>query len=240
MLNAIRIIIGAYTASFRAPGFIRYQLTLPVPPLSTIYGIVSAAAGSQVTPYDIEWLAYRLDYAGKAFDLETIIEIERDKPWKMPIVKGRNVIKREFLAMPVLTLYLPVEWREVFERPRYPILLGRSQDLGAVESITQVDLEEVDEGEVSGVILPMEIIAQGSNRVNAWLQNLPIAFTDEPRRRLLGMKIFGMVDSHQEPVSIRAPGWLVRETATVGDADYGCNKAVPLYRKEWMQSILVF
>jgi CRISPR-associated Cas5-like protein len=39
MLEGIRVVITAYSASFCAPGMLGYQLTLPVPPLSAIYGI---------------------------------------------------------------------------------------------------------------------------------------------------------------------------------------------------------
>lgn len=227
MISAIRILLTAYTASFRVPGFVAHQLTLPVPPLSTIYGLLSAAAGRWILPNEVEWLGYRCEYEGKAVDLEAIITVERAKPTEAARFVGRNVLQREFLVMPCLTLYLPPEWEAVFRKPRYPLLLGRTQDLAGVESLTPVTLEPVDEGEVSGVLLPFELVANSQNRVGAWLQNLPLAFTAEPYRQLLGIKIFGVVDAKHRPALVRTPGWLVRDVTD--------GAVVPLYRREWIE-----
>jgi len=230
MISAIRVVLIAYTASFRVPGFMGHQLTLPVPPLSTIYGLISAAAGRWILPSDVNWLAYRCEYEGKAVDLEAIVTVERPKPTDAARFAGRNVLQREFLVMPRLTLYLPPEWEEAFRKPRYPLLLGRTQDVAGVESITPVTLEPVDEGEVSGVLLPLEVVMKSQNRVGAWLQNLPLAFTSEPYRQLLGMKIFGVVDARRRPALVLTPGWLVRDTA--GEA------VLPLYSREWVEHAL--
>ncbi|MDK2882756.1 MAG: CRISPR-associated protein Cas5t [Bacillota bacterium] len=230
MISAVRIVLAAYSASFRVPGFLGYQLTIPVPPLSTIYGLISAAAGRWVLPSEVEWLAYRCEYESKAMDLEAIITVARSNPTEAARLVGRNVLRREFLVMPRLTLYLPPAWGGAFRRPRYHLLLGRTQDVAGVESITPVTLEPVDEGEVGGVLLPLELLTHGQNRVDGWLHNLPLAFTSEPYRQLLGMKIFGVVDARRGPSLVRTPGWLVRD-ATGGTA-------VPIYRREWVEEAL--
>lgn len=232
MLDAIRITLTAYTASFRVPSFVGHQLTLPVPPLSTIYGLLSAATGRWVMPEEVAWLAYRCEYEGKTMDLEAIYQFERADeralPSPKPYPKTRTVLNREFLTMPCLTLYLPREWEAAFRRPRYALLLGRTQDVASVESLVPVTLEPVSEGEVTGVLLPLELVMQ--NNVPAWLQNLPIAFTAEPRRRLLGVRILGVVDSKRRPAKVHAPGWLVRDT--------GNGMTVPLYRWGWIADVL--
>lgn len=226
MLEALRITLTAYTASFRVPHFVGHQLTLPVPPLSTIYGLISAAVGRWVLPEEVEWLAYRLEYGGKQMDLEAIWTVERKKPHESARFVTRNVIQREFLAFPALTLYLPPEWEAPFRRPRYPLLLGRTQDVAGVEEIARTVLEPVDEGEVGGVLLPMELIKM-AERGSAWLHNLPVAFTEEPLRHPLRMHIFGVVDAHR-PAHLRGPeGWLVRDAQT--------GAIVPIYRREWVQ-----
>lgn len=234
MISAVRIVLTAYTASFRVSGFVGHQLTLPVPPLSTIYGLISAAAGRWVLPSDVEWLAYRCEYESKAMDLEAIYQFDRGDekaaPMPKPYPKTRTVLQREFLVFPRLTLYLPSEWGPSFRRPRYALLLGRTQDVAGVESITAVTLEPVNEGEVGGVLLPMELLANGQNRVGAWLHNLPLAFTAEPYRQLLGMEIFGVVDARRRPALVRTPGWLVRDAAD--------GATMPLYRREWVEDVL--
>jgi len=228
MLEGIRVVLTAYTASFCAPGLLGHQLTLPVPPLSTLYGLLSAAAGRWVAPDELAWLAYRFEYEGKATDLEAILTVERKDAASVPHFSGRNVLLREFLTMPRLTLYLPKEWEQAFRRPRYSLLLGRMQDVACVESIKPARLQALDEGELSGVLLPWELIQQ--NRVHAWLHNLPITFTDEPHRRPLGKSIFGTLDAHQRPARVKASNWLVQ------DPESGVT--VPIYRQEWITSVL--
>jgi len=226
LLKALRITLTAYTASFRVPHFVGHQLTLPVPPLSTIYGLISAAAGRWVLPEEVEWLAYRFEYGGKGIDLEAIWTVERKKPHESARFVTRNVIQREFLAFPTLTLYLPPEWEAPFHCPRYPLLLGRTQDVAGVEEIARTVLEPVDKGEVGGVLLPMELIKM-AERGSAWLHNLPVAFTDEPLRRPLRLHIFGVVDAHR-PIHLRGlDSWLVRDTQS--------GAVIPVYRREWVQ-----
>jgi len=230
MLEGIRVVITAYSASFCAPGMLGYQLTLPVPPLSAIYGLLSAAAGRWVAPNEVEWLAYRFVYEGKATDLEAIITFERRRPDDTPTFAGRNVIKREFLTNPRLTLYLPSSWEQPFRRPRYSLLLGRTQDVACVESIEPAQLQPVADGMLSGVLLPWEVIQNQQGRVHAWLQSLPIAFSDGAPRRPLGKHIFGVLDAHQRPSQVNAPDWLAH--------DHAQNHTVPIYRWEWIRNVL--
>lgn len=230
MLNAIRVTLSAYTASFRVPSFVGHQRTLTVPPLCTVFGLLSAAAGRWILPNEVEWLAYRCEYESKAMDLEAIYQFDRASeraiPLPKPHPKTRTVLNREFLTMPSLTLYLTPDWEMPFRRPRYALLLGRTQDVAMVESIARVTLKVHSEGEVevSGVLLPVELIMQ--NNAPALLQNLPVAFTNEPHRQPLRMHVFGIVDAHR-PAKIRdAPKWLIRDEET--------NTTAPLYRREWI------
>jgi CRISPR-associated protein Cas5t len=74
------------------------------------------------------------------------------------------------------------------------------------------------------VLLPFELVAKGN--VSAWLQNLPVAFTDEPLRQPIRTGIFAIVDAHR-PGEVRdANGWLVM------DEENGIT--VPIFRKEWV------
>jgi CRISPR-associated protein Cas5t len=227
MLDGIRVVLTAYTASFRVPPFVGHQLTLPVPPLSTVYGLLAAARGEWVSPDDVAWFAYRLEYEGRAFDLEAIVQVERKKPEETPQFSDRNVLSREFLVWPRLTLYLPAEWAEPFRRPRFHLLLGRTQDVAAVESLTPARLEAVGEGLVAGVLLPVELVDTVGGYGTVWLHNLPVALSAEPYRRRLGSHIFGVVDSRGRPVRVQADGWLVRDAET--------GVVVPVWKREWIK-----
>ncbi|MER3398597.1 MAG: type I-B CRISPR-associated protein Cas5 [Chloroflexota bacterium] len=227
MLHGIRVILTAYTASFRVPAFVGHQLTLPVPPLSTVYGLLAAARGEWVTPDDVAWFAYRLEYEDQAFDLEAIIQVERKRPDESPQFSDRNVINRQFLVLPRLTLYLPPEWTGPFQRPRFQLLLGRTQDVATVESLTPVRLESAGEGLVAGVLLPRELVETVGGPGTVWLHNLPIALSAEPYRRRLGSDIFGVVDGRGRPILVRADGWLIRDTET--------GIVLPIWKREWIK-----
>ena len=67
-MDAVRIDLRAYTASFRVPGMMGYQVTSPVPPPATVYGLLAAAMGREVTP-DEAWIAYRFAYEAQAQDV---------------------------------------------------------------------------------------------------------------------------------------------------------------------------
>ncbi len=223
-MDAVRVTLVAYTASFRVPAFVGHQLTLTVPPLSTVFGLISAAAGRWVLPDEVEWLTYYCDYESKATDLEAIYTVERPRPDQSPRFVTRNVVQREFLVYPCLTLYLPPEWEDVLRRPRYTLLLGRTQDVATVRSIARAELRPVGSGKVKGALLPFELLAR--NNVSALMQNLPIAFTDEPQRRPVRMHLFGIVDAHRPAEVQDSDGWLAQDVQE--------GTTLVLYRKEWM------
>ncbi|WP_427366526.1 CRISPR-associated protein Cas5 [Candidatus Caldatribacterium saccharofermentans] len=224
VLEAIRVVITAHTASFRVPHFLGYQLTLTVPPLSTVYGLIAAAAGRRVPPDEVAWLAYRCEYEGKATDVETIFTVERSRPSEVARFVTINIVPREFLFMPTLTLYLPPEWGILFRCPRYSLLLGRTQDVATVAELKQTYLRPLSDGEVSGVLLPFELVAKGN--IPALLQTLPVAFTDDPIRQPIEMRTFGVVDMHC-PGNVRdGDGWLLEDTEN--------GIVVPIFRRAWV------
>jgi CRISPR-associated protein Cas5t len=178
-MKALRIHIEGWVTSFRYPAFISgFQPTLPVPPLSTIYGLISAAKGELVTPDDLS-VGYVFKHQGKAVDLETIYELSD--------LKGKsNVIKREFLVNPEIYLYLDdLEYLEYFKRPFYPLLLGRSTDLVTVIDIKEVNLEKKSDVKLGKTILPF-----GTSGAFGTIQALPTHFSDTIPRKALGTKPF--------------------------------------------------
>lgn len=180
-----------------------------------------------MTPDDVAWFAYRLEYEDQAFDLEAIIQVERKRPDESPQFSDRNVINRQFLVLPRLTLYLPPEWTGPFQRPRFQLLLGRTQDVATVESLTPVRLESAGEGLVAGVLLPRELVETVGGPGTVWLHNLPIALSAEPYRRRLGSDIFGVVDGRGRPILVRADGWLIQDTET--------GIVLPIWKREWIK-----
>ncbi len=158
-MEAIRCDITAYTASFRLPSTMGYQVTAEVPPPSTVLGLLSAACGEDLTPDTVEWIAYRFTSAAHAVDLEKIIAYTEKGPFIDPKLGTINTvpIKREFLCYPKLILYAPPKFEEALKRPRFPICLGRSQDVASIDLLKRTELHKVDEAEVEGVLIPFPV-----------------------------------------------------------------------------------
>jgi len=194
-----RIKIIGWTASFRYPIFVYgYQPTLPVPPYSTVYGLISAAVGKVVTPKDLE-VKYVFKSAAKGVDLETIYE------WKVGGITKSNVIKREFLLNPELYLYIKEkDIADHFKKPHYPLLLGRSCDLAFVEEIKKVSLIYSEHFSVGGVILPFP----PTYHLNGMIQALPTHFSEAFPRAPQGTRPWFLVKDFQ---SYEGKGWVDEE-----------------------------
>ena len=179
-MKMIRVHITGWVTSFRNPLFISgFQPTLSVPPLSAIYGLLTAAKGDWVTPHDAA-VGYVFQSSGKAVDLETVYEFAGELDAKS------NINRREFLVKPQLYLYTPDTWlKEAFERPRYPLLLGRSTDLATVTSIEEIELENVSETTFQGTLLPFP-----HPQIYGQIQALPTHFTAEIPRRPCGIRSY--------------------------------------------------
>jgi CRISPR-associated protein Cas5t len=155
-----------------------------VPPLSTIYGLLSAAKGTLVTPGDTA-VGYIFQSKGKAVDLETIYELDE------PLKAKSNICKREVLFEPELYLYIEkIEFMEYFSKPYYPLLIGRSTELGMVENIEEVILEQQENVRLGCTILPFPM-----DGIYGPIQALPTHFTDTIPRRALGTRPFYLVEN---------------------------------------------
>ena len=182
-MKVIRVHITGWVASFRNPLFISgFQPTLPIPPLSAIYGMLTAAKSEWVTPHDTS-VGFVFKTGGKAVDLETVYEFGGGLDAKS------NINKREFLVQPQLYLYIPdLSFREIFERPCYPLLLGRSSDLATVKSIEEIELENRSETTYKDTLLPFP-----DPQLYGQVQALPSHFTAEIPRRPCGTRAYCLI-----------------------------------------------
>lgn len=188
-MKVFAIDISSWTASFRYPNLISgFQPTLEVPPISTILGMINAAAGSYQNFQGMK-IAYYFEYTGKDVDLEAIYQIGSDKG--APSKKAKtNVIRREFLSDVRLRLYLSDEIIiKYLEKPYYSLLLGRMNDLASINSIKEIELfRKSFADKLRGQIIPFEKMLPGQ------IQALPKYFTDTIPRRNLGTSPFSVVN----------------------------------------------
>ncbi|TAK34930.1 MAG: type I-B CRISPR-associated protein Cas5 [Saprospiraceae bacterium] len=189
-MNVIRVDISSWTASFRYPNLISgIQPTLEVPPLSTVVGLMNAAAGRYLKDETIQ-IGYYFEYAAKGVDLETIYQIDSGSKGQPTNNANSNIMRREFLFEAKLSLYLPELTHAVlFGQPFYPLLLGRSGDLATVESIEEVELsEQPNASKIRGQVIPFT-----GNFLPGTLQALPKYFTEGLPRKNIGTEPYSVV-----------------------------------------------
>ncbi|WP_297491275.1 type I-B CRISPR-associated protein Cas5b [Thermococcus sp.] len=206
----IRVKLKAWTASFRFPTFQSgYQPTLPVPPPSTIQGILSAAKGEPVYLSELPYVGYVFKSGGRGVDLEKIYALGKVET---------DIMKREFHYNVELYLYLTDYWKEHFKRPCYQLLLGRSSDVATVEEIKAVELEE-KEAPLGGTVIPINLGLPGM------IHSLVVEYdySSVPRRAKL-VKPF---------VVLPFPGTLVERRRQTARALYDPELDIGVYLHRW-------
>lgn len=125
--EALLVTVTAPVVSFRNPLYSGVQVTLPCPSPATVGGMLAAAAGGW-EHVDVE-LSFAMAFhaCGEGTDLETYHPL--DASGKKATPAPRN---RDFLADATLHVWLfddMEQWWHRLRRPRWPLRLGRSQDL---------------------------------------------------------------------------------------------------------------
>lgn len=171
-LPVLRIqMVGAVT-SFRYPHFVQgFQPTFLMPPPSTIYGHICSAVGDYIPPQTTQF-GYHFSHEGKFIDYQEHLHFS-DPIQPFPF-------NRELLFNPVLTLYLTdLSLEAAFRSPRYPVVLGRSQDLMTYVEVKRVELKRAETGYFEHTLLPLSMAPR--------LKEATIAVTMprylDPRRR---------------------------------------------------------
>ena len=209
---AFRVRLSSWTCSFRYPNLISgFQPTLHVPPLSTVLGLLNAAAGRYL-PHEHLELGYVFDFAGQAVDVETIWMVagaKRKNAQREDVIVASNSVKsnpvrREFLYEGQLTLYLfDKEIADYFRQPAYQLLLGRSGDLATVDEIGEVLLHPVTgPARLRGQLVPLHPYF-----LPGQIQALPQYFTDTLPRQNLGTQAYSVLSPREAVVEAAVPAW---------------------------------
>jgi CRISPR-associated protein Cas5t len=189
-MKVFKIDITAWTSSFKYPNLISgFQPTLEVPPLSTVLGLINAVAGKYIQHKKLK-IGYYFEFEAKQVDLETIYQIEaHEKGYPKSSTKS-NVINREFLFNNHLIIYVQEkEIADYFRMPIYPLLLGRSNDLATVNSITEIELADTSAADkIKGQIIPFS-----GNYLPGLIQPLPKYFSNTIPRNNLGTEAYSII-----------------------------------------------
>ncbi len=165
-MKVLKVELEGITASFRYPHFlVGRQPSYPMPPPATIYGHVCSAVGDYIDPASFSFACY-FTYQGKGDDVESIYQTT---PGSGKIIKqwgeinnvelNMNPYLREILLFPRLTLYIDSpeglqNLYNAFRSPRYPVILGRSQDMAGYRRVDVIELEKASYAYFEGTLLP--------------------------------------------------------------------------------------
>jgi CRISPR-associated protein Cas5t len=178
-MQALRIELVGDVTSFRYPHFMwGVQPTFDMPPPATIYGHICSAVGDWIDPAGLRF-AYHFTHSGKFTDLEHIhaggmptpVSTRKRKELSNQgyhdiTMYGESTVTpfaRELLFRPRLLLYLNrLDLADAFRSPRYPVVLGRSQDLCTYppHAIKVVTLEQCDTAYYEHTLLPLSMAAR--------------------------------------------------------------------------------
>jgi CRISPR-associated protein Cas5t len=162
-MQVLRVEVEIPVCSFRYPHFlVGRQLTFDMPPPSTIFGHVASALGYWPDPTTVRF-AYRFTAQGKGDDLEHQHIVTpasgRGMVGGHPVALDATVqpTRRQFLLGARLLLYLDQpRYRDRFEVPQFPVVLGRSQDVACYVRVEEVTLVPADRAYFEHTILPFE------------------------------------------------------------------------------------
>jgi CRISPR-associated Cas5-like protein len=172
---ALRVRIDAPIASFRDPMFGGIQAGLPVPPPSTVRGLLAAAHGSfqQLDQLGPLQLALAVRIGGEGEDLETYHPLTADGLRRWPgTEQGPRPLTRPFVIDLELTLWVltanPDDPQDLqrharaLRRPVWPLRLGRSQDLIRPGPVDIVPLTPATTGMQGHALVPLHTVAQAT------------------------------------------------------------------------------
>lgn len=173
--QALKVVAEGMITSFRYPHFmVQKHLTYEMPPPATLYGHICSAVGDWIDPHGLDF-AFNFTYEAKVFDYEYIHTTEGtgEKDKVVPL-------NRELLFRPRLVLYINrIDLLQFFRRPRYTVVLGRSQDLFSYTSVEVVPLEQADRAYYENTLLPYSYATRVSRGV---VVNMP-RFVDYSQHR---------------------------------------------------------
>ena len=203
MKEFIYLSLRGETASFKVPQVYQgFLLSLPVPPYSSILGILSKICSREITPKDGR-IGFRYSFQGVGKDLETYHRWERKKSGKYGYT-GTAVRSREIHYKPHLELILDnTDLLPELQNPVQTPTLGRSQDIASIDELRIVQGEPIPEAVIADTLVRLEDL--GDAIIPGMLYNLPEVFDYTKEMVRLPLNITRYLALTDNTISISAP-----------------------------------
>ncbi|MFZ5436924.1 MAG: CRISPR-associated protein Cas5 [Bacillota bacterium] len=171
-MKVLKVVAEGTVTSFRYPHFmIAVQPTYEVPPPATLYGHICSSLGEWFDPVGVKF-AIHFTYEAKFEDVEHTHIVEAStgtlEGTTYPKTQWGNINPyiRELLFRPKMVLYLnKPEWADAFRCPKYPVVLGRSQDLFSYRKVEIVNLIRGTNAYFEHTLAPYELVRHTSRGV---------------------------------------------------------------------------
>jgi CRISPR-associated protein Cas5t len=154
-LKLLHAHICGWTATFRLP--LLYSgtgLSSPLPPYSTLLGLLGSLAGREIS-HDETRVGFVFQSNGTAIDRESLKRLKIDSAGRLDTQPKPNNRMTQFHIRPRLDLYLDnTGFRRFFDEPQNPPCLGRSQDVAWIKSVSEIEVEPVQQGLIRGTLVP--------------------------------------------------------------------------------------
>ncbi|MHB8700245.1 MAG: CRISPR-associated protein Cas5 [Nitrososphaerales archaeon] len=224
-MKALHAKLAGFSASFRHPLTLTgTQITTPVPPYSTVLGLISSCAGRVITPKDTE-IGFEFRASTTDKEVERTNRFQFKNGILQPHREGQSIMYRQVHFNPVLDLYLTnLNLISAFESPASTPYFGRSQDICWIEFVRQVDLLPIAEGNIGPTLLPKPFPIKGLIlRLPEWMENNrrgyvrktgPFGFymsgipTDSIRSHVKGPRLYHSSDAESSTDAVYVHEWL--------------------------------
>ncbi len=202
--------VKALSASFRRPMDHNYQRTFPLPPPTTIYGVIGAALGLSDREMwdkksilgDVKISVLSLNKAGFAKDMWSIKKIKNNK------ISDTSPYFRELLFYPEFLLIFGGDEKILskleiaFKNPKYALSLGREDELIRIEDMKRMEAKK-GEPLFSGTILPLDlrmekykpVLEEGLSMDPPVMEAIPVEFKVDKKgvRAPLAKRIYSFI-----------------------------------------------
>ena len=166
MNKVLEIQFFGWTATPRMPFILSGNaVCMPTPSYSLLLGVIGCCLGRLVSPDEVQ-VGFEYSYDTVAKDLETRQRLEYDGKKVKNHSKGSDAYLREFHTIPKLTIWIDrIDWKDYFLSPIGTPSLGRSQDILKIDAVKEIEVVTVEEGEVSGCMLPFNAALQACGQL---------------------------------------------------------------------------
>jgi len=145
-----------YWCSFRVPTAVNVHPTYPVPPITTIYGLLACAMGWPADDYTyLSEMEIGLILVQKGERIEGYNKIIK---WDRRDREMRTLLMRHKLIQPIYQFFVKGEETllkdlyHALKNPCFPLYLGESDDVVEVKDIELFPLVEIETGEVDSIL----------------------------------------------------------------------------------------